>query len=218
MCKGVCAMNCNKESIELMHKYLDGDLTKPEECSLRTHLETCADCQHHFHELKRTITLIKSAEHFTAPEDFTQKVMQNLPTEKKRVTYMRWFKVHPILTAAALFFIIMMGGMFSSWNQDTQLVVSKQEELIIEGDTVIVPEGVTIPGDVLVKNGNLIINGTIDGNVTLVNGKLIDENPLDGENLMASAGGVNGEFESVDRVFEWMWYKVKDVFKGVFSF
>jgi len=202
-----------------MHKYLDGDLNKQEECNLRNHLEGCEDCQHHFHELKRTITLIKSAEHFSAPEDFTEKVMMKLPTEKKRVTYKRWFKMHPVLTAAAIFFILMMGGMVSTWGQDEELVVSKQEELVIEGDTVIVPEGVTVKGDVLVKNGNLLIEGTIDGDVTLVNGKLLEsENLLDSEGLMASAGGVNGEFETVDRMFEWILYQMKSFFEGIFSF
>ena len=210
-------MNCSKESTELMHKYLDGDLKREEEMGLRSHLETCGGCQRHFHELKRTITLVKSAENIAAPAGFTQKVMKNLPEEKKRVKYLRWFKVHPVLTAAAVFFILMFGGLTSSWSEDSQLVVSKQEELVIQGDTVIVPEGVTVPGDVLVKNGNLIIHGTIDGNVTLVNGELIDDR-LDGDGLMASAGGVNGEFEEVDKMFEWMWYKVKGFFKGVFSF
>ena len=212
-------MKCNKESVELMHKYLDGDLCKEEEIQLRTHLETCEACQHHFHELKRTITLIKSAEHFAAPNDFTQKVMDRLPTEKKRVTYKRWFKTHPVLTAAAIFFVLMMTGMLASWSEDGQLVDSKQEELVIQGDTVIVPEGVTVPGDVLVKNGKLLIKGTIDGNVTLVNGKLIsDDETLNGDGLMASAGGVNGELETVDQMFEWMWYQLKSFFSGVFSF
>lgn len=211
-------MNC-KESLELMHKYLDGDLNKQEEFDLRMHLEDCEDCQHHFHELKRTITLIKSAEHFSAPADFTEKVMMKLPTEKKRITYKRWFKMHPVVTAAAIFFILMMGGMFSTWSQDSELVVSKQKELVIEGDTVIVPEGVTVPGDVLVKNGNLLIQGTIDGDVTLVNGELLEgDSLLDGEGLMASAGGVNGEFETVDRMFEWILYQLESFFKGVFSF
>ncbi|WP_067726725.1 anti-sigma-W factor RsiW [Oceanobacillus damuensis] len=211
-------MECNKETIDLMHKYLDGDLTKQEECNLRTHLDNCEDCQQHFHELKRTITLIKSAENFSAPVDFTQKVMENLPNEKKRVKYTRWFKVHPVLTAAAIFFVLMMTGMFSAWNTESELVVSKQEELVIEGDTVIVPEGVIVPGDVLVKNGNLIIKGTIDGDVTLVNGKLIDDRPIGGQELMASAGGVTGELETVDRMFEWIWFQLKNFVKGIFSF
>src|SRR5690625_2824952 len=138
-------MNCNnKEAVELMHRYLDGGLTTAEDNKLRLHLEDCEVCQQHFHELKRTITLIQSAESVTAPEGFTANVMNSLPSEKKRVRYMRWFKAHPIITAAAIFFIFMVGGMLSMWDQNTELVVSKEEDLIIDGDTVIVPPNVVV--------------------------------------------------------------------------
>src|SRR5699024_6744995 len=109
----------------------------------------------------RTVSLIKSVEQTSAPSDFTQKVMQKLPSEKRHVRYIRWFKMHPVLTAAALFFIFILGGIFSVWNQDGKLTVSKQEDLIIEGDTVNVPEGITFDGDLVVKNGNLKIYGTV---------------------------------------------------------
>lgn len=211
-------MNCNREYARLMHQYLDGDLKQQEEAHLRRHLEGCEACQKHFHELKRTITLIQSTEHISAPENFTTNIMRKLPTEKKHVKYKRWFKAHPILTAAAIFLIFMIGSVFSTWNQDSQLVVSKQENLIIEGDTVIVPEGVTVPGDLLVKNGNLIVKGTIDGDVTIVNGKLMEDQTLDGETLMASVGEVNGELKHVDQFFEWIWYKIMRLFKGIFAF
>jgi anti-sigma factor RsiW len=201
-----------------MHQYLDKNLKKEDELRLQRHLEDCESCQQHFHELKRTITLIQSAERFEAPANFAANVMKNLPTEKKSVRYTRWFKMHPMFTAAAIFFVLMLGGLLSSWDQDNQLVVSKQENLIVEGDTVIVPEGETVEGDLLVKNGNLIIYGTVDGNVTLVNGELIEDSPLDSSGLMASVGEVNGEFETVDRVFGWIWYKIKSFAKTIFSF
>src|SRR5699024_6558426 len=92
--------------------------------------------------------------------------------------------------------------------------------LIIQGDTVIVPEGVTVVGDLLVKNGNLQIDGQIDGNVTLINGKLIvnpDELGHEDEYLVASAG-VNGEFKHIDEMVEWVWYKLKTLFENIFSF
>ncbi|MGY0693971.1 anti-sigma-W factor RsiW [Virgibacillus sp. FSP13] len=209
-------MECNHKAIELMHKYLDGDLTKSEEESLRGHLENCESCQQHFHELKRTITWIQSAEQVEAPPNFTKNVMEKLPKEKKRVSYSRWFKAHPVITAAAIFFIFMFSGVFSAWNQDNQLVVSKQENLVIEGDTVIVPEGVTVSGDLVVKNGDLKIDGTVDGNVTLINGKLLDST-INGEGLMASVGEVNGEFQQVDQVFEWIWYHLKNIVESIFS-
>ncbi|WP_430789175.1 zf-HC2 domain-containing protein [Virgibacillus flavescens] len=209
-------MKCNKEAIMLMHKYLDGGLSKAEETVLREHLEGCEDCQNHFHELKRTITWVQSAEKIAAPENFTKSVMDKLPKEKKRVSYKRWFKAHPVITAAAIFFIFMFSSIFSSWNQSSELVVSKQENLVIDGDTVIVPEGVTVAGDLLVKNGNLKIEGTVEGDVTLINGNLIDDS-IDNGGLMASAGEINGEFEKVDQVFEWIWYYLKGFFEAIFS-
>ncbi|MUV38201.1 Anti-sigma-W factor RsiW [Lentibacillus sp. JNUCC-1] len=213
-------MSCNNEAKKLMHKYLDGDLSHNEQNELRTHLETCEACQAHFHELKRTITLIQGqkSEQIKAPSGFAAGVMDQLPAEKKRYKYMRWFRMHPVLTAAAIFLVLMFGGMFSEWNKDQELVVSKQENLLIEGDTVIVPEGVTVEGDLVIKNGNLEIKGKIDGDVTLINGSLIKQNePLNGDGLMASVGEINGEFKEIDQVFEWMWYHIKNIAVGVTS-
>lgn len=201
-----------------MHKHLDGDITREEESQLKRHLEDCTTCQKHLHELKKTITLIQSTERVKAPEDFTLKVMQQLPVEKKHVKYLRWFKMHPVLTAAAIFFIFMLTGIISAWEQDSQLVVSNPENLIINGNTVIVPEGVTVEGDLIVQNGDLKIEGTVDGSVYLINGELIyDENELDSSGLMASVGEINGELKQVDRMFEWLWYHTQRIFKSVFS-
>ncbi|MFD1067053.1 anti-sigma-W factor RsiW [Oceanobacillus locisalsi] len=213
-------MSCNEKYIKIMHDYLDGDISAEDESLLKKHLEDCEECQKHFHELNRTITFIQSAERIEAPNGFTDNVMKHLPTEKKSMKYKRWFKHHPILVAAAIFFLLMVGSLSSTFNQGTdQLVVSAQEELIVDGDTVVVPEGVTVPGDVYVKNGDLLVLGTIDGNVTLFNGELVDgESELEGGGLMASAGGVNGELETVDRSFEWVWYHIKHFVKGLISF
>lgn len=205
------------EAIKLMHKYFDGDLRKTEEESLLRHLEICQSCQEHFHELKRMITWVQNSKKIEAPHDFTKKVMEKLPKERKRISYKRWLKAHPIITAAAIFIVLLFGGILSSWNQDNQLVVSKQDNVIVDGDMVIVPEGATVAGDLIVKNGDLRIDGTVDGDVTLINGKLIDQT-IDDDDLMATVGGVNGEFNQVDRVFDWIWFKLKHVFDAVFSF
>lgn len=208
-------MNCKKEAIVLMHTYLDGDITKDEEDALRKHLENCGDCQKHFHELNRTVTLLKSRDKMTAPENFTAQVMQQLPAEKKQVKYTRWLKGHPILTAAALFMLLLVGSLFSTWTEENKLVVSKEENLVIKGDTVIVPEGVTVSGDLVVKNGKLIIDGIVDGDVTLINSVLVEA--FDGKGLLASAGEVHGELKSVDQMFEWIWYNIKQAVDQVFS-
>ncbi len=200
-------MKCSSEAVVLMHKHLDDDLTKEQEIELRQHLQNCDDCQQHFHELKRTIAMVQSANQVQAPTGFTDKVMGNLPQQKKSLGYKRWFKAHPMLTAAAIFFILMFGGLFSSWSQDHQISVSKQKDIVIQDNTVIVPEGKTVEGDLIVKNGNLKIEGKVNGDVVLING----------ESLKASAGEVTGELNHVNQVFEWMWYNLKKTTRDIFS-
>lgn len=200
-------MNCNKEAVQLMHLYLDGDLPIEQEQRLRSHLQACPSCQNHFQELKRTTALVKNDNELHVSEDFTASIMNELPKEKKRVRSKKWFRAHPALTAAAIFFIFMFSGVISAWNADSQLSVSKQQNLIIENETVIVPEGVTVDGELVVKNGNLKIDGAVNGDVVVING----------EHLMASAGEVNGELEEVDQMFEWIWYNIKDFAKSILS-
>ncbi|REJ06267.1 zf-HC2 domain-containing protein [Halobacillus trueperi] len=215
-------MNCKREAVELMHKYLDGELNKEEERRLRDHLQSCQSCQDHFHELKRTTTLVKNTTPVSAPPRFTANVMANLPKEKKRKNYLRKLQRHPLLTAAAVFFLLMFGGIFTEWNQDQQVTVSKQENLEIRDHTVIVPKGVTVEGDLVVRNGDLRIDGKVDGDITLINGDILNDSSgqvetaeeLDRNNLRA----YSGELTEVNQVYEWVWYHTKKTFKAIFSF
>lgn len=212
-------MNCKPEAVKLMHTYLDGDLTKDEESHLLSHLKSCEACQLHFHELKRTISSVQHTEPIDVPDDFTSNVMNRLPKEKRNAKHVRWLKAHPVMITAAVLFIVIFGSALSLWNQEGKLVVSKQENLVIEGDTVIVPRGVTVEGDLLVKNGKLKIEGTVDGNVTLVKSTLItdtDDSDMDG--MMASTGEVNGEMKQVNEAIGWFWFNVKKTVKGIFTF
>ncbi|RSK25593.1 anti-sigma factor [Bacillus sp. HMF5848] len=194
-------MKCNtaEDMIMLMHDYLDNDITAEEEKVLRHHLQACEACQTHFHELNKAVALMKSLTNVQPSIDFTANVMKKLPKEKKRVRVTRWLQVHPLLSAAAVFFILMMGSMFSYWTEDQQFSVSKQPNLVIENDTVIVPEGKVVTGDIVVKNGNIRIEGEVQGDVTIING----------EQYMASAGRVTGNIEEVNKMFEWLWYHMK---------
>ncbi|MDK7668548.1 anti-sigma factor family protein [Cytobacillus oceanisediminis] len=196
-------MKCPAKMVVYMHEYLDEEISAEHEKELRAHLQNCEECQIHFHELKKTIALVQSTSHIQAPENFTANVMAKLPKEKRKVGVQRWFRHHPLLTAASLFLVLMMGSVVSSWDQDHQLSVSKQPNLVVENDKVIVPEGEVVKGDVVVKNGDLEIQGEIDGNVTVING----------QQYMASAGNVTGEIEEVDAIFEWLWYHIKKAAK-----
>ncbi|WP_445490860.1 zf-HC2 domain-containing protein [Niallia sp. 03133] len=200
-------MTCPTRIIEYMHEYLDDEMEFIHKEELKKHLQDCKSCSIHFHELKKTIALVQSTSHIQAPVHFTENVMALLPKEQKRATFKRWVRHHPLLAAASLFIILMISSLLSAWNEDHQFSVSKQENLVVQNDTAIVPEGKVVKGDIIVRNGNIKIEGQVEGDVTVINGK----------KYMASADQVSGEIKEVNEVFDWLWYHMKKTFSEVIS-
>lgn len=195
-------MKCPEEIVQIMHDVLDEEATKEDQMKLKEHMKTCADCKHHYEELKKTESFLLSSPSLKAPDGFTSKVMQQLPQEKKRVGIKRWMKSHPLMTAAVLFLVLMAGSVYSSWTSEDQLsALSGNLRFDKESNTVIVPEGEVIEGDLTVKNRNLEIEGKVEGDVLVING----------EQYMASAGQVTGEIEEVDHIMDWTWYHLKNM-------
>lgn len=188
-----------------MHEYLDEEIEEDHKRELQEHLQTCESCATHFHELKKTIALVQSTSHIQAPLNFTENVLAKLPKEQKQARVKRWVRHHPMLAAASLFLVLMVSSLLSSWNQDHQFSVSKQPNIIVENNTAIVPKGETVKGNIIVRNGDIKIEGQVDGDVTVINGK----------QYMASASQVTGEIKEIDAVFEWVWYKMKNAAKEV---
>ncbi|MBM7606660.1 anti-sigma factor RsiW [Metabacillus crassostreae] len=207
-------MSCSNEFIQLLHKYMDQELLEEDEAKIKEHLHTCKECYHHFHELEKAVALVQSTSHIEAPSDFTSAVMNRLPKEKKTVSWNRWLKGHPLLSAASLFLLLMTGSLFSAWNEDQHFSVSKQSNLVVENSKVTVPKGEIIEGDVTVKNGTLLIEGKIDGDVTVINGDVTSNN---GEKYVASAGQVTGDIHEVNEMFDWLWYHIKSTSEDVVS-
>ncbi len=198
---------CPEHIVQFMHEYLDGDISHEHEQELKAHMRNCEDCQKHMQELTTTIAFVKSAAVIEAPPNFVEHVMQRLPKRKIRSSAQRWLRRHPILVAAAMFCILMSASLFSDYKNDQEFAFTKQPNLQVEGQTVIVPEGKTVKGDIVVKNGDIVVKGEVDGNITVINGK-----------YMASTANVTGQIEEVDQVFEWLWYKIKSSAKTAWSF
>lgn len=188
-----------------MHEFLDHEISSAHEADLRSHLQSCEECQKHFHELKKAIALVQSTSHIQAPRGFTENIMARLPREKKRLGVKRWLKAHPFMTAASLFLVLMIGSLMSSFNGDNEFSVTNNPNLIVNNNTVIVPEGEVVKGDIVVKNGKLRIEGKVDGNVTVING----------ERYLASAGEVTGQIDDINEAFSWIWFQIKKTFTNV---
>lgn len=196
---------CPERIVQYMHAYLDGDISREDERVLNEHLEECSDCNEVMDGLMDSIMLLEKAVPIQAPEGFMEGVMARLPKEKSQVGIQKWLRGHPFMAAAAMFFILMSVSMFSSYGNSNQFSVTKQPNLVIEGETVLVPEGEVITGDIVVKNGELRIEGEVDGNITVINGS----------KYMASTAVVTGSSEEINRIFDWLWYKIKETVKDI---
>lgn len=191
---------CEKQYVEYMHEYLDGDISREHEQELKKHLQQCADCKKHMQELNDSVAFLKSATHIMAPAGFEATVMGRIPKRKNMMGMQKWFRRHPGFVAAAVFMLLMAGTLMGTISNDQQFSVTKQPNLVVDGQTVVVPEGEVVKGDLVVRNGDLIIEGQVEGDVTVINGQ-----------YMASTAVVTGQIEEIDQTFELMWYELKEL-------
>lgn len=206
---------CHEKYIEFMHAYLDGDIQPEQEQELKNHLKSCEACQAHMHELSDVVAFMKSAQPVTVPPDMTANIMASLPKRNVTAGPQSWFRRYPIVTAAAVFLVFMSAMFFGNFSDDQQFAFTKADNVIVEGDTVIVPEGEVIQGDFMVRNGDIRVDGAIEGNLTVINGQILNEEEIGNNELLASTAVVTGEIEEIDRVFDWLWFKIKSGYQGL---
>ena len=198
---------CPDYIVEYMHNYLDGDISREHEQELKKHLQNCSACQQHMHELSDTIAFVKSAAPVEAAINLESAIMAQLPKSKSRFGMQKWLRQHPFLIAAAVFCLFMSATLFGHFNDNQQFSVTKQPNLVVDGQTVIVPKGEVVKGDIVVRNGDIVVEGEVDGNITVINGR-----------YMASTAMVTGQIDEINESFEWLWYKIKTLANDVVTF
>jgi cytoskeletal protein CcmA (bactofilin family) len=100
----------------------------------------------------------------------------------------------------------MTGSLCANWfDRDNILQVSSanMDKLKIdrERNVVVVPAGTSIDGDLVVRNGNVEVQGQVKGNVVAIEGKV----------FVASTAQVAGNTESIEAIVDWIWYEVKNI-------
>ncbi|WP_411345121.1 zf-HC2 domain-containing protein [Paenibacillus sp. WLX1005] len=202
-------MDC-KLAVTYMHEYLDGDLPDEQADELNQHMAECSECRAAFKELEQTELLLFAVNHRKPPvsDELTDRIMQSLPKPKKKSAWVTWLKHHPALTAAAAFFIILLGTL-PLWDEGPEMIVKGQslDQVVIEGNTVIVPEGKTIAGNLTIEKGQARIYGDVEGNVTVIDGSV----------FQASTAHISGQVQTIDQAVGWLWYKISTAFSDVAS-
>ncbi|RCX16396.1 anti-sigma factor RsiW [Fontibacillus phaseoli] len=202
-------MDC-KQASSLMHDYLDEDVTHGQAVELKLHLEGCSACKERYKKLEQTeMMLFATIKHgsINAPDELVDRIMCKIPTPRKQQAWIGWIRKHPALTAAAMFLLVMLFSAVSLWESDDQLVVKTADldQVIINGNTVTVPNGSTIAGNLTVENGKAEIYGDVQGNLTVI----------DGSYYQASTAHIAGEIKSIDQALDWVWYRITNVFMEV---
>lgn len=192
------------EALPLMHEYLDGDLDGSEAVELKKHLVACPSCNRLFKQMEQTEAMVRMLPEGLVPSGLTARIMSRIPQEKKRTGWFNWVKAHPAVSVASVFVLVMISSFLSLWNEDQDMVVkgANLDQVVIRGDTVIVPQGHTVQGDLMVKRGKIQVDGNVEGDLTVI----------DGSYNLASTAYISGHVTKVDETLEWIWYKVNEVF------
>lgn len=206
-------MNCNV-ALVWIHDYMDGELPREDILTLKSHLQSCPACRSRFEQLERTEALLftamkeePGAADQAASETLNRRILDSLPKRKKQRTWTRWVRQHPAAAAAAVFVLVMLASFTTSWNNSSELSVrgSDLQHVVINGDTVTVPEGASVNGDLTIENGTADVRGDVNGNVTVIDGSL----------YTASTAHIAGQTKQIDRALDWFWYKVTETFSGL---
>ncbi|MBB6451370.1 anti-sigma factor RsiW [Geomicrobium halophilum] len=194
-------------SVNDIRRYFDGEMKQEERDQFYLHLPDCIKCQEHFEEVKKTIALTQSASHIEAPPAFTSKVMDNLPHKKPRRRWKTWIHNHPLIVAALVCFIFSSIVFWLIWIGSDEVTISGEGnvEVIRETNTVLVPEGEMIEGDLVVRNGNVDVQGEVHGDLTVIHGE------------MSTTGQVTGDVEEINQMLAWIWYEIKTLTKDTWS-
>lgn len=195
-------MDC-KEALPLLHEYLDGELQRVEAAKLKQHLAECAGCRKRLAQFEKVEALIQAWPKPEVPADMASRIMQSLPPARRKPWY-SWVRRHPAISVAVVFLMVMAASFASLWDEDKELMLKGDDlqAVVIEGNTVIVPEGKTVTGDLTVKGGKLQVEGDVQGNLVVIDGSVV----------MASTAHISGQVKTIDEAFSWVWFKVNELF------
>ncbi|WP_438449055.1 zf-HC2 domain-containing protein [Gorillibacterium sp. sgz5001074] len=198
-------MECH-DALPLMHEYLDGDLEAEDSAALKRHLIACPSCNRMFKQMEQADAMVRMLPKSPVPAGLTARIMAQIPEPKRRTRWYAWVKSHPALSVASVFLLVMISSFLSLLNEDQDMVVkgANLDQVVIRGDTVIIPEGHTVQGDLMVKRGKIQVDGNVEGDLTVV----------DGSYNLASTAYISGHVNKVDETLEWIWYRMNEVFSA----
>lgn len=95
----------HREAEALFAPMVDRELAPQQEAALRSHLESCHDCQRGFEKYARAVELVRGVARERAPGDFAQQVLKRVRKRRRGLfgsQGARWFEHISVPVEAAL--------------------------------------------------------------------------------------------------------------------
>ena len=83
--EGVATALGHQEAQALFAPAVDHELPPEKEVALKSHLETCRDCQQGFEKYARAVALVRSVGRERAPADFTAQVLKRVRRRRRSI-------------------------------------------------------------------------------------------------------------------------------------
>ncbi|MDB5085089.1 MAG: hypothetical protein JWN30_1975 [Bacilli bacterium] len=181
-----------------MHDFLDDDVEVPVRIAMEEHIRHCIPCRQHFTELVQVVRRLDTMEWVKGPTDFTAQVLDRLPAPAVRIAPAKDWR-YPLMRGIGIAASVVMCIGFGLWwaaPHEFLVSASNSQALVISKGEVQVPKGQVYKGDLIIQNGDALIDGTVDGSVTTLGGHIYEEAGAD----------ITGDRQEVVQAYQWFNY------------
>lgn len=198
-------MEC-RDFKKLMHALLDDELNPDTRSKMEEHATACPECRKHYTNLGFVVQKLETADWQKAPAHFTENLVsvmqrQNMQRRNWRVPLVRWTGI-----AAAAIFVFGL-GIWWAMPDHFSMTADPSNGLIVNGNQVIVPEGQEHDGNLVIHNGDVVVEGKVKGDVVTLNGQIYKRA---GADISGKTEEVNESFQILGYYLEKIWTTIKN--------
>lgn len=164
--------------------------------SLQYHLEGCKDCRSYLNDSLQLEETLRNLPSLSAPENFTSDLLAKLPKQRRKTVPSEYLSPRIRALGATAALAVLLGSPLYMLVESPRPTVKSTDlnaQFYIVENTVFLPEGAVVRGDITVYNAKLLLAGRVEGTILLMSSDLTTE----------STGCITGTVQSGT----WSWFE-----------